>query len=95
MIWIYLWINILLFALLMAVLVVFAVVFMEFRALYMENQLEEINEENSRNAHRSSRNIRCVVWILCIAYFINAVIIGVLKPVSFFCYQYLRNFNPE
>ena len=50
MIWIYLWINILLFALYMAVLVVFAVVFMQFRALYMENHLEEINEENSRNS---------------------------------------------
>ena len=59
----------------------------------MENHLEELKEENTRNSHRSARNIRAIVWILCIAFFINAVIISVLKPVAFFYYEQVRNFN--
>ena len=93
MMWIFLWINIFLFALYMAVLTVFGILFMQFRALYMENHLEELKEENTRNSHSSARNIRAIVWILCIAFFINAVIISVLKPVAFFYYEQVRNFN--
>jgi len=84
MIWSYLWINIFLFAIYMTVLAVFSVVFVRFRAVYMENVEEEMRS--------SSKRIKCVVWILCICFFLDALFISVIRPLGFFYYEYQRDF---